>query len=93
MWKTVSWFTPVPCMVFCTPVLPLITSDNDTSINGSFTLNGDEVGKIESIKFRDGTQCTIEDENDEHPLPLRGMCITGQCQVILDDFRYVNLIE
>ena len=76
-------------MVFCTPVLPLLPLDNDTSINGNLTLNGDEVGKIESIKFRDGTQCTLEDENEEHPLPLRGMCIAGQCQVIIDDLRCI----
>lgn len=71
-------------MVFCTPVLPQIPLENDTYINGNGTLNGDEVGKIESIKFRDGTQCTIKDESEENPLSSRGMCIAGQCQVMID---------
>jgi hypothetical protein len=68
-------------MVFCTPFLPMISVENETLGSTNQTLTGDEVGKIESIKFRDGTQCTIDDEKSEYFLKSRGMCIAGQCQV------------
>lgn len=82
-WKTVPWFAPVPCMVFCTPDISSLSLNNETSTNGNITLAGDEVGKIESIKFRDGTLCTIEhDDDDNHDfIEQKGMCIAGQCQV------------
>ena len=68
-------------MVFCTPIISSLSLDNNTSINPNITLAGDEVGKIESIKFRDGTQCTIDDKDDDDFIQHTGMCITGQCQV------------
>jgi hypothetical protein len=68
-------------MVFCTPIISLLSLNNDTSINSNITLTGDEVGKIESIKFRDGTQCTIDDDKNEDFIQHKGMCIAGQCQV------------
>jgi hypothetical protein len=70
-------------MVFCTPTISSLSSMNDTSINGNITLSGDEVGKVESIKFRDGTQCAIDDDENEDSIQLNGMCIAGQCQVNL----------
>ena len=68
-------------MVFCTPVITSLSSDNDTSINSSITLADDEVGKIKSIKFRDGTQCTIDDDGNDNSISHNGMCIAGQCRV------------
>jgi hypothetical protein len=61
----------------------MVSSENETSLPNNVTMNSDEVGKIESIKFRDGTQCTIDgdDDDDEPFLSWRGMCIAGQCQV------------
>jgi hypothetical protein len=82
-WKTVPWFTSVPCMVFCTPVTSSLSLDNETSINSNITLTSDEVGKVESIKFRDGTECRIDDNDvdNEDFIESHGMCIAGQCQV------------
>ena len=89
-WKTVPWFTSESCMVFCTPIISSLTSDNETIINSNITLADDEVGKVESIKFRDGTQCKIDDDNqNENSIPSNGMCIAGQCQV---SFYQSNLI-
>lgn len=69
-------------MVFCSPIISSLSSNNDTTINSNITLTGDEVGKVESIKFRDGTQCLIdEDKKDEDSIQHNGMCIAGQCQV------------
>jgi hypothetical protein len=68
-------------MVFCTPIISSLSLNNDTSINSNITLTGDEVGKVESIKFRDGTQCLIDDEENEDFIQYNGMCIAGQCQV------------
>lgn len=71
-------------MVFCTPDISPLSLNNDTSTNGNATLAGDEVGKVESIKFRDGTLCTIDnddDDDDEGFIEGKGMCIAGQCQV------------
>ena len=55
--------------------------DNETLVSSNMTLFGDEVGKIESIKLRDGSPCDIENEKYGELLPYRGMCIAGQCQV------------
>lgn len=69
-------------MVFCSPITSSLLSNNDTIINSNITLTGDEVGKVESIKFRDGTQCLIDgDQTNEDFIQHRGMCITGRCQV------------
>jgi hypothetical protein len=68
-------------MVFCTPIISSLSLNNDTSINSNITLTSDEVGKVESIKFRDGTQCLIDDEKNEDFIQYNGMCIAGQCQV------------
>ncbi|CAF0831949.1 unnamed protein product [Rotaria sordida] len=94
-WKTVPWFTSVPCMVFCTPIILSLSLDNDTIINSNITLTDDEVGKVESIKFRDGTQCTIDDDNDnENFIKYNGICIAGQCQKLgCDNQLYSTAIE
>jgi len=72
-------------MVFCTPIISSLSLNNDTSTNPNITLTGDEVGKVESIKLRDGTQCLIDDDDDdgdnEDFIQYNGMCIAGQCQV------------
>jgi hypothetical protein len=68
-------------MVFCTPIISSLSLNNITSTNSNITLTGDEVGKIESIKFRDGTQCLIDDDENEDFIQYNGMCIAGQCQV------------
>jgi len=78
----VPWFASVPCMVFCTPIIAApLDFNNQTSSTLNVTLAGDEVGKIELIKFRDGSQCTIDDDDDEHMIKTYGICIAGQCQV------------
>ncbi len=79
-WKTVSWAAPVPCMVFCTPVISPSILSNETSTNSNLTMIGDEVGKTESIKLRDGTQCTVDDK-DDRATNHDGICIAGRCQV------------
>jgi hypothetical protein len=68
-------------MVFCTPLTSSLSLNNDTSTNTNITLTSDEVGKVESIKFRDGTQCAITDDENEDFIEHNGMCIAGQCQV------------
>ncbi|CAM4811019.1 unnamed protein product [Rotaria magnacalcarata] len=95
-WKTVPWFTSEPCMVFCTPTISSLTSDNETTIQSNITLADDEVGKVESIKFRDGTQCTIDDDDNqnENSIPFSGMCIAGQCQKLgCDNQLYSTAID
>ena len=52
-------------MVFCTQIISSLSLNNETSTNANLTLAGDEVGKVESIKFRDGTRCTIDEDEDE----------------------------
>ncbi|UJR27555.1 hypothetical protein I4U23_008837 [Adineta vaga] len=94
-WKTVPWFNSLRCMVFCTPILSSLALDTNSSIsiNSNITLTGDEVGKIESIKFRDGTPCTIE-SNDDSFIHYNGMCITGQCQKLgCDNQLYSKAVE
>jgi hypothetical protein len=73
-------------MLFCTPIISSLSVDNNTLIKSNITLTGDEVGKIESIKFRDGTQCII-DHDDQHVIQYNGMCIAGQCQVSFDRLK------
>ena len=82
-WKSVPWFNSASCMVFCTPIISSLSLDNNnnTSTNSNITLAGDEVGKVESIKFRDGTQCTMVNRDDDDLIQHNGMCIAGQCQV------------
>lgn len=94
-WKTVPWFTRVPCMVFCTQDISSLSLNNDTSTNGNITLAGDEVSKIESIKFRDGTLCDMENDDDDDNkdfMDEKGMCIAGQCQVSSFDYlKFLNM--
>ncbi|CAF1018172.1 unnamed protein product [Rotaria sp. Silwood1] len=96
-WKTVPWFASVPCMVFCTPIISSVSLDNDTTINSNITLTDDAVGKVESIKFRDGTQCRIDNDNDndnENFIKHNGICIAGQCQKLgCDNQLYSTAIE
>jgi len=66
-------------MLFCSPIISSLSlENNNTSTDSNITLAGDEVGKVESIKFRDGTQCTIDDDDF---IQSTGMCIAGKCQV------------
>ncbi|CAF0803716.1 unnamed protein product [Adineta ricciae] len=93
-WKTVSWFSSLRCMVFCTPIHSSLSLNNaTTSSNSNITLTDDEVGKIESIKFRDGTPCTIENSDDSF-ITYNGICITGQCQKLgCDNQLYSKAVE
>jgi hypothetical protein len=68
-------------MLFCSPIISSLSlENNNTSTDSNITLAGDEVGKVESIKFRDGTQCTIDNDDDDF-IQFTGMCIAGKCQV------------